>query len=241
MRAAEADGVANNAVNSAKIQDGQVANADLADNAVTSTKILNGTIVDADISATAAIAQSKISNASRTIDADRLDGLDASDFAKPPVLTELQYRLTNTDNSISSTYELIRTVGTFTKVLSNTDIELTWIAHASTNGTFCDFQLRIDDNPSLGTLDTGGRAVLYTAESPVAVTVLFRGLSAGLHTVSIWVRGTATSCTLNRGNFPQTVFVKEISQTVRTSIVTSAGDVDAGEGIINGVVMPADR
>ena len=50
----------------------------IADGAVTSAKIADGTIVDADVSASAAIAQSKISNAVRAIDADKVDGLHAA-------------------------------------------------------------------------------------------------------------------------------------------------------------------
>ncbi len=44
---------------------------------ITSTHIADGTIVDADISTSAAIAQSKISNAVRAIDADKVDGYHA--------------------------------------------------------------------------------------------------------------------------------------------------------------------
>ncbi len=46
--------IANNAVTSAKIQDGQVQNADIADNAVTTGKILDGTIQMADLAFTPA-------------------------------------------------------------------------------------------------------------------------------------------------------------------------------------------
>jgi len=35
------------------------------------------------------------------------------------------------------------------------------------------------------------------------------GLTAGLHTVSIWVRGNATSCGANYGDFDQYVYVIE--------------------------------
>ncbi|HPN35413.1 MAG TPA: tail fiber domain-containing protein [bacterium] len=52
----------------------------LADNAVTAAKIADGQIGNADISSTAGIAQSKISNATRTIDADMVDGKHASEF-----------------------------------------------------------------------------------------------------------------------------------------------------------------
>ena len=147
-----------------------------------------------------------------------------------PVRTRLQYD--GTDVFVPSTfnYELVRTVGTFTKVAAGTNIfappstngtniELTWIAHVrkvSTGQSSCSFQLRIDGIKDTGSilaaleLTEGGTAIVLGEDSPVAVTALFRGLAAGDHTVQIWVRGAfATSCMLNPGNFGQTVLVKE--------------------------------
>lgn len=57
-----------------------VTNEKLADNAVTAAKIADGQISNAAISSTAGIAQSKISNATRAIDADMVDGKHASEF-----------------------------------------------------------------------------------------------------------------------------------------------------------------
>lgn len=64
-------------ITAAKLAGGAVGTDMLADGAVTSAKIADGTIVDSDISASAAIAQSKVSNASRAIDADKVDGYHA--------------------------------------------------------------------------------------------------------------------------------------------------------------------
>ncbi|MDZ7370518.1 MAG: tail fiber domain-containing protein [candidate division KSB1 bacterium] len=61
-------------------QANSIASAMLQDNSVSSAKIADGQIVDADISASAAISQNKISNAVRAVDADKLDGMHASDF-----------------------------------------------------------------------------------------------------------------------------------------------------------------
>ncbi|MCX6841866.1 MAG: hypothetical protein NTX53_06265 [candidate division WOR-3 bacterium] len=52
-------------------------------NSVTSAMITDGTIVNADISASADIAQSKISNSSRNIDADKLNGYHYNELPVP--------------------------------------------------------------------------------------------------------------------------------------------------------------
>jgi hypothetical protein len=153
--------------------------------------------------------------------------------------TLINVMISNSDNSISSTYELLRTVGTFTKSKSNTDLKVTWTGHgrmAGTAGTnFCDFQVRIDGNEPEGTAaGGGGRAVLYTNDSPFSVTAIFREDAAGTHTVSIWVRGSATSCTLNYGNFMQQVFIEEISPIEEVFSSTSINASDK-ESMVEGI------
>ena len=71
------ENIADGAITAAKISGGAVGTSMLADGAVTSAKIADGTIVNADISTSAAIAQSKIDNTSRAIDADKVDGYHA--------------------------------------------------------------------------------------------------------------------------------------------------------------------
>jgi hypothetical protein len=132
-----------------------------------------------------------------------------------PVVTRLLYDGSDGGLPISSQYQPIRTVGTFEKVNDGTAIVLDWNAHADrTGGTFCEFQLRIDaanDNgdTSANFSNAGGGAVVYSEDDAVSVTALFTGLAAGQHQVAIWVRGDATSCGLNRGDFGQTVIVTE--------------------------------
>jgi hypothetical protein len=129
--------------------------------------------------------------------------------------TRLHYEGTNTDNTITFSYELIRTVGVFTKDFGDTAIRLTWVGHVEKAGTFCEFQLRVDGLKDTGSASTayegtsGGSAVSYTNNSPVGVTAIFTGFAPGAHTVSIWVRGNATACTLNNGDFGQDVWVEE--------------------------------
>jgi len=165
-----------------------------------------------------------------SINAENLDGVAGSEYARKPVISRIHYNGSNSDVSITSTYELIRTVGSFTKLYDESEIQLIWNGHGSMSPQeqFCEFQLRIDDLKDTGSSSTsyeatsGGSAVLYAIESPINVTTIFSGLDAGLHEVSIWVRGNATSCQLNFGNFGQDVFVKEFFQTsVNGEISTS--------------------
>ena len=138
-----------------------------------------------------------------------------ADNRYPPRITRLQYQGFDSDGTVDGSYELLRTVGNFNKAKASTRVLLTWNAHASTDGSFCEFQLRIDGRKDTGSTsnnyegDSAGSAVLWGADSPVAVTARFPNLSSGSHSVEIWVRGGATSCSLNRGNFGQQVLVEE--------------------------------
>lgn len=70
MKAARADSVADGAVSSVMIADGAVESNKVANNAITSSKILDSSITAADIS----------DGSGSGLDADQLDGLDASHF-----------------------------------------------------------------------------------------------------------------------------------------------------------------
>jgi len=129
----------------------------------------------------------------------------------------------NTGNSLAPTsaYALVRTLGSFTKQQAGTVVKLTWTSHGSVQGSFCDFQLRIDGTTDEGTTDlvglTGaGRAVLWNTFGtpamgyPFSVSAVYAGLGAGARNVEVYVRGFATMCNLNDGNFPELVIVEEM-------------------------------
>ena len=145
----------------------------------------------------------------KAADADMLDGRNPSDFVDTLAQTHLPIKGTNTDQSITFDYEPLRSVGNFTKTSASSTVKLTWSGHISRGGTtgFCDFQLRIDNAqpPSLA-----ASAVLYGAEAPIPSIAYFPNLGQGPHTVSIWVRGNATNCIQNLGNFNEEVWVEEI-------------------------------
>jgi hypothetical protein len=141
--------------------------------------------------------------------------------------TVLPYNGSNTEATPVFTYELIRTVGNFTKRFGSTAIRLDWSAHHSYTGAngvdFCHYQLRIDGKATDGDSATGfqgdqeGNAVAFTSASPIATFGEFAGLTAGAHTVQIFVRGDATTCTLNNGNFNQQVVVEEYSPSTASA------------------------
>jgi hypothetical protein len=123
-----------------------------------------------------------------TLDAD-LATLEAEVATNVPVRTILSYSGETTRNGVSSTWSQMRVLGTFTKVEEDTDIQLTWLSHVSTSsGDHCNFQPRIDGVAT----GNGAGAVMGTGwdgETSVVVPQDYAGLSAGTHTVSLWVRG----------------------------------------------------
>ncbi len=132
-----------------------------------------------------------------------------------PVITRFLYDGSSGDATVGSAYELHRTIGSFVKVSDGTAILLDWNAHGSSSGGFCEFQLRIDglnDNGSSSTAfeNAGAGAVVFANQRhTIAVKGLFTGLAAGEHSAEIWLRGTATTCGLNSGDFGQTIIVTE--------------------------------
>lgn len=131
--------------------------------------------------------------------------------------TVLRYNGSATGSGMpQSTYQLLRTVGEFTKARSDTDIELLWTGTATASGfvpeSVCEYQLRIDGRDENGSLDTafnlaaGGNVFVSTVDTfirlPVAVSAHFSGLESGVHTVSIWVRNAHASvgCDDSNGN-----------------------------------------
>lgn len=134
-------------------------------------------------------------------------------YAAPTAaVTVLRYTGSNSDATISFTYEQFRAVGNFTKQAASTAITTTWNAHVQTTGTvgtsFCHYQVRIDGNQPVGSGSFPG-AVNYGDHQAVSLTDYWTGLTAGVHAVSIWVRGSATACGANFGNFEQQVIVHE--------------------------------
>jgi hypothetical protein len=158
----------------------------------------------------------------KAADSEKLDGMDSSAFF--PVVTRLHYTGgRNDDGTVGFTYEKIFDVGTFAKVHAGSDVEIAWSDSGEmigSAGNFCHWQIRVDDLTDTGRSDIsysgvdGGNAVAYataaTSYDVLFTKAVFSGLTAGNHTVSIWLRGDATSCDLNNGSFGHDVIVTEL-------------------------------
>ena len=108
-----------------------------------------------------------------------------------------------------------RTFGTFTKHRAETDIILELHTDILVNGVSAQFQLRIDDTSDPAT--NGGMLVRGVAgaapfNDSASTRSVFKGLGAGTHTVTLWVRsldGPNVAVSENDANVYRTVFIEE--------------------------------
>ena len=96
----------------------------------------------------------------------------------------------------STTFKKLADIGTFAKVRANSTIEVTfngrlYVDSMVAAATGARFELRVDGVPT-----TNGRARASLRRSevggggvPASITGIFTGLSAGAHTVSMWIEG----------------------------------------------------
>ena len=196
---------------------------DIANNSITGAKIANGAITNTHISGSADIDPSKILGTAWTatndgsgsgLDADKLDGKSSDEFADTIHshsglllgTTVLDVSCTSKD-VFSTDYKKILDVGTFTKLDSDSLVDITFNGRIFVNsltGTGAKFELRVDDSAT-----TNGRARANIKSSEVglggiwvSMKGIFTGLDAGSHTVSIWVRastGTGTDAYVDPG------------------------------------------
>lgn len=147
--------------------------------------------------------------------------VDASVDGDRPIVSDLSYTASDVATPTAN-WQLMQTVGTFDQVREGSTIRLDWSAHhshpdaAETN--YCHYQLRIDDatvdgNTALtaATLYDGGDAIAQSQNAQISTHAIFSGLDVGEHTVAIYVRGGATSCTLNPGTLLQQLTVTEFT------------------------------
>ncbi|MEX2625815.1 MAG: hypothetical protein WD225_02965, partial [Ilumatobacteraceae bacterium] len=98
---------------------------------------------------------------------------------------------------------------------------LTWQSQvAGGAGSFCVFQVRVDDRNDAGGLELSSSDVVVGASTldvanavsaPVSNVTVWEGLAAGEHTVSLWVAGFDTpNCVENNGKFDRSVLVEEL-------------------------------
>lgn len=123
-------------------------------------------------------------------------------------------------NAVTTTFQKISNLGTFTKANAASVIELDYqtnfkVTFAGVGGAI--YQLRVDDVATT----VGQAALMIRADNsntsiPGTIHGVFKNLSAGTHTVSIWIKtinGTGTFASIDDGCFnsfnTNTVIVKE--------------------------------
>lgn len=125
-------------------------------------------------------------------------------------------------DAVTTSYQKIADLGTFTKTLAGTYLELNWQSNVMVNAfaggaTGAIYELRVDNTATtIGNATALFRSTLATEYLPVNITGLFNGLSAGTHTASVWVKtvyGSATGAYFDPGCFnsfgTNTLLIKE--------------------------------
>jgi hypothetical protein len=170
------------------------------------------------ISANTGVIQNRVSgsctvgSAIRAIGADGTVTCQAATGGGGVVFTNL-HQFGSSSATPTGTPTLYRTFGTFTKTNASSVIEIVWngeVSGSPIGGGLCQYQLRIDGAQGSGLDPIGAGTVdLDLRHKPVSQTSMWTGLVAGTHTVSLFLRGTATNCSYNADNFDSTLLVKE--------------------------------
>jgi hypothetical protein len=191
------------------VANGSVGTAELASAAVTTAKLADGAATIAKMSASgSASGQVPISNGSTV-------AWGRAGLVRLSVSTLGIYSLP----SINSTPTKIGDLMTFTKTSATSVVEVLYdgrlTVESMTSGSGAVFQIRID-NVAPATGSAKGTVGLHEAGFrgiSAHITGIFTGLSAGSHTVSIWVYqagGVATDAHVNGGDWGAQLVVKEI-------------------------------
>jgi len=107
-------------------------------------------------------------------------------------MTVLNVNCSGSGVSYSATFTKVADIGTFTKQVANSTLELTFNGRTYATFSFgvpgAIFELRVDNAAT-----SNGRARASYRENGVdvqtSITGIFTGLAAGNHTVSMWVQG----------------------------------------------------
>jgi len=199
-----------NSVNSAAIIDGTIVAADVGADALTAATIATDAIGAAELAATAVTNTdlgTGTANASSFLRGDRT-------WASPsPIVTQFVSG-GGTSGTATGTPTLLRTVGNFTKASATSSVYVsftTTVGNGSSTGGFCQLQIRIDDQPPTGNASTEYGGGVYVSSQALMWRGRWTGLSAGVHTVSIFLRGTTgNSCTEGYLGFDTEVLVEEM-------------------------------
>ena len=183
-------------VTSKQIRNGTILSQDIHSNGVQSSDVRNGTIASADI------GNGDVTPTDVTMPA-------------PAQIEQPTGAVATVEAPQSGAYILADKVGTYAKESAESVLEVDWTGTAAAGFASCDFQLRVDGQPSSG---SGGEVFVSTgaAGQSVSASALFPGLPAGTHMVEIWAAhpggaGLAYPCTVGPGGtgINQTFIVSE--------------------------------
>lgn len=141
------------------------------------------------------------------LNSDRVDGLDSTQLARRPRVTALVTEECTHLPLVTTTFQKITDIATFTKTADETLVRLDLAGRVridnGSGGTGAIFELRIDDTATtLGEANMLVRPDDYGTHVQHPLFGVFTGLPAGAHTVSIWVRvngGTANNAYFDPG------------------------------------------
>lgn len=180
--------------------------------------VLTGTTFSVDtanvqkrVTGTCAVGQSI-----RAIAADGTVTCQVDSVGAAPIVTVLRINSSGSTAAPSLTSAaLYRTVGTFTKAAASSIIQVALTDHVKNGGiasSFCQWELRIDNLPPAGVAfpDGYGSVQYGTGDSLMSQTNVFTGLSAGSHTLQIFLRGSSSACSDNAGTFDMPTFITEM-------------------------------
>lgn len=143
------------------------------------------------------------------------------------------------DNTLSSSYELLMTLATITKDSANTNIKVsfnTQVRQTGVIGDFVEYQLRLNGAHS-GSNYSG--AVVYMNSNNHHESLLqreyFQGLAAGSYTVELWIRGLASTTSINHGGFRNILLVEEIDLGASAPASASVAAKSEIDGMVGGV------
>ena len=140
-----------------------------------------------------------------------LDVLEAG-----PEISHFLYMTTHTDNSVTGDHEQIRDLVEISKRGEDTDLIITVSGHGDVVGSYCHWSLRMDGATSEGNtgtagyISTGGANAVQFESGSYFIQGVFTELGAGDHTLELWLRGNATECTNNPGNFGHSIVAMEV-------------------------------
>lgn len=119
---------------------------------------------------------------------------------------------TDNDIPVNSTPTLLRDIGTFDKQSASSNIIVYYqdLLRADSATAICALQIRIDNEPSGGSLSPPIIINFNTTNNICGLSMgVFTDLTAGEHTVSIYYRNLSDTCDRNSGNWNGQITVVE--------------------------------